>query len=59
MRNKELTKKLINYSTIAAGALAMAGQAEASIVYSGPQNIVVDASNPFANIDLDNNTIPD
>ncbi|NWF97406.1 MAG: hypothetical protein HXY52_00510, partial [Nitrospirae bacterium] len=59
MKDRELKKKLISYSSLAAGALAMAGQAEASIVYSGPQNIVVDASNPFANIDLDNNTIPD
>ncbi len=59
MKNKKLKKKVMCYSSIAAGALAIAGQAEAAVVYSGPQNIVVNASNPFASIDLDNNTVPD
>jgi hypothetical protein len=59
MKDRELKKKLISYSSLAAGALAMAGQAEAAVVYSGPKNIVVDASNPIVTIDLDSNTVPD
>lgn len=54
MEKKELKKKIISYSSIAAGALAMASQAEAAVVYSGPQNIVVNASNPVGLIDIDN-----
>ena len=50
MKDGELKKKLISYSSLAAGALAMAGQAEAAVVYSGPKNIVVDASNPIVTI---------
>lgn len=59
MKNKKLKKKILSYSSIAASALAIAGQAESAVVYSGPQNIVVDSNNTFAIIDLDNNTNPD
>ncbi len=59
MKNNKLKKKLLSYSSIVAGALSMTAQTEASIVYSGTQNIVIDTNNPYSLIDLDNNTVPD
>ncbi len=53
-KSKELKKKFMCYSSIAAGALAIAGQAEAAVVYSGLQNIVINTPNTSQLIDLNN-----
>lgn len=54
MKNKVLKKKIMCYSSIAAGALAISAQAEAAVVYSGPQNIVHNTPNTTVWIDLNN-----
>lgn len=59
MKKKELKKKIMCYSSIAAGALAIAGQAEAAVVYSGLQNIVHNTPNTTRWIDLNNDGIND
>jgi hypothetical protein len=59
MKNKELKKKLISYSSLAAGALAITTQAEAAIVYSGLQNITVDSTHASVNIDLNGDSTDD
>jgi len=43
----------MSYSLVAGAALVAAGHADAGIVYSGPQNITVDAANPNRSIDFD------
>lgn len=52
-RDRRLQKQLAAYSITAGAALALANPANASIIYSGAQNIDIDSSNPAQSIDID------
>jgi len=49
----ELKRRLLNYSIVAGAALAVASHASGGIVYSGPQDILVNSGNPSVGVDLD------
>lgn len=49
----DLRKQLLSHSLAAGAALVGAQYASADIVYSGPQNITVNAGNPTVGIDFD------
>lgn len=49
----ELKKQLLSYSIVAGAALIGASHAGAAVVYSGPQNILVNAGNPSVGVDFD------
>lgn len=59
MKGKDISKKLVGYGLAAAGMLGLVGNAEASIVYSGPQNITVDVNNSPVGVDLNNDSDTD
>ena len=49
----EFKRRLLSYSAMAGAALVAASHAGAGIIYSGPQNITVDAGNPSVGVDFD------
>ena len=49
----ELKKQLLSYSIAAGAALIGASHAGAGVVYSGPQNILVNSGNPSVGVDFD------
>ncbi|MFH1731734.1 MAG: PEP-CTERM sorting domain-containing protein [Planctomycetota bacterium] len=49
----ELKKQLLSYSIAAGAALIGAQGAAADVVYSGPQNILVNSGNPSVGVDFD------
>jgi len=49
----ELKKQLLSYSIAAGAALIGAQSAAADVVYSGPQNILVNSGNPSVGVDFD------
>ena len=52
-RGRRLQKQLTAYSVAAGAALALTNPADASIIYSGAQNITIDSTTPSYSIDLD------
>ena len=57
-KHRKLGKDWVAYAAAAGAALAMAPSAEASIIYSGPQNITASRFGP-KNLDLDGDAVND
>ncbi len=54
-----LEKRLVTYSVAAGAALAVAGPADANVIYSGAKNITVDTVNPLVNVDINGDAVND
>jgi len=54
-----LEKRLVTYSVAAGAALAVAGPADANVIYSGAKNITVGTGNSPVNVDINGDVVND